>query len=67
MTDTNVTELRPSPAKGEGVTELRPRTVKDRTATERKRRGRARKRNYRDNPSGHAVTVPPVTLPRWRP
>jgi hypothetical protein len=36
MTDTNVTELRPSPAKGEGLTELRPRTVKDRTATKRK-------------------------------
>jgi hypothetical protein len=63
MTDTNVTELRPSPAKGEGATELRPRTVKDRTATERKRRSRARKRNHRDNPTGHAVTVPPVTLP----
>jgi hypothetical protein len=63
MTDTNVTELRSSPAKGEGVSELRPRTVKDRTATERKRRSRARKRNYRDNPSGHAVTVSPVTLP----
>jgi hypothetical protein len=62
MTDTNVTELRPSPAKGEGVTGLRSRTVKDRTATERKRRSRARKRNHRDNPTGHAVTVPPVTL-----
>jgi hypothetical protein len=63
MTDTNVTELRPSPTKGEGVTELHSRTVKDRTATERKRRSRARKRNHRDNPGGHAVTVPPVTLP----
>jgi hypothetical protein len=63
MTDTNVTELRPSPTKGEGVTELRPRTVKDRTATERKRRSRARKRNHRDNPRGHAVTLPPVTAP----
>jgi hypothetical protein len=63
MTDTNVTELRPSPAKGEGVTELRPRTLKDRTATERKRRSRARKRDHRDNPSGHAVTVPVTTAP----
>jgi hypothetical protein len=70
MTDANVTELRPSPAKGEVVTEPRPRTVKDRTATERKRRSRARKRrsrarkrSRRDNPSGHAVTVSPVTLP----
>src|SRR5215475_10477679 len=63
MTDANVTELRPSPAQGEGVTELRPRTVKDRTGTERKRRSRARKRNHRDNARGHAVTVPPVTIP----
>ena len=63
MIDTNVTELRPSPAKGEGVAEPRRGTVKDRTATERKRRSRARKRNHRDNASGHAVTVPPVTIP----
>jgi len=61
MTDTNVSELRPSPAKGEGSTELRPRAVKDRTAAERKRRSRARKRNHRDSAGGHAVTLPPVT------
>src|SRR5215468_9448148 len=59
MTDANVTELRPSPAKGEMV-RAKP---KDRTATERKRRSRARKRNQRDNARGHAVTVPPVTIP----
>jgi hypothetical protein len=61
--DTNITELRPTPQKGEGPNDLRRRHVKDRTATERKRRSRARKRNHRDNPAGHAVTVPPVTLP----
>jgi hypothetical protein len=52
---TNVTELRPSPAKGEGVTELRPRTVKDPTAAERQRRSRFNRK--RDRSGGHVVTA----------
>jgi hypothetical protein len=52
--DSNVTELRPSPAKGEGTARV------DRTAAERQRRRRQRKRTLGVTPAP-AVTMPPVT------
>ncbi len=71
MTDTNVTELRPSPTKGEGtnVTELPlPNRPKDPTAALRQRRRRANRRNRdADDVTGapampRAVASPDVTL-----
>ncbi len=57
MTDSNVTELRPSPATGEVV---RPK-VKDPTAALRQRRRRANKR--RDSAADQAVTQASATSP----
>jgi hypothetical protein len=60
MTDldtTNVTELRPSPHKGEGPAGLRPRTPKDPTAASRSRRYR---RKAKGAPTVTAAASPPA-------
>src|SRR5215470_17578014 len=57
MADATITELRPSPAKGEAPSR------KDRTAAERQRRRRQRKRVTRPVTPSPAVTVTSVTPP----